>query len=163
MQLKKIKLFGFLVAAALIGFMGVLQVSRASLQRWDNQIKEMCEEEGGVVINQTVFLTREEFEAYGPIQGVIPIPLEAASHLYELPYFNRRTTTVINESRPRVEKFESLILRKSDAREMASSVSFGRISEDSWLGIRYDSGFGCASVEGFSANISPQLFEIAGN
>ncbi len=161
--MKKLKLFGFIGVVTIVGIVGVIQFTRISMNRWDNRIIEMCEEEGGAVIDETVFLTQEEFDAYGPIQGVIPIPSEAASHLYQLPYFSRRTTTVIKESGPRVERFESLILRKSDEREMARSVSFGRISEDSWLGIRYDSGFGCASMEGFTANISAQLFEITGN
>jgi len=163
MILKKFKLFGLIGAVTIVGIVGVIQATRINMDRWDNRIIEMCEAEGGAVINEIVTLTREEFDAYGPIRGVIPIPSEAASHLYQLPYFNRRTTTIINENGPRVVRFESLILRKSDEREMASSVSFGRISEDSWLGIRYDLGFSCANVEGFSANISPQLFEITGN
>jgi len=163
MTLKKLKLFGFIGVVTIVGIVGVIQFTRISMNRWDSRIIEMCEEEGGAVINEIVTLTQEEFDAYGPIQGVIPIPSEAASHLYQLPYFNRRTTTVINENDPRVVRLNFLVIRKSDEREMASSVSFARISEDSWLGIRYDSGFSCANVEGVTLDISPQLFEIIGN
>lgn len=126
---------------------------------WDQRIAEMCIAEGGVTIYEAVTLTPEEFRSYGPTQGTIRIPSEQASERSNLPYFRKFSLTYLNESQPRISKLDYLVIRKSDQQVMARSISFGRVSEMSWLGLPYPGKSGC---DGIDLDISPKLFIVSG-
>ena len=76
---------------------------------WDYRVKELCEKEGGVTVFETVELTKEGYEMYGGINGVISVPGEGSSVANRFRYLARRSDEVIRSSNPRVRRFESIV------------------------------------------------------
>lgn len=153
--------FYLAIAYVILALLSAL-VYDISTSDWDSRIEEMCEAEGGVKIFETVYLTREEFQNFNPIRGELEIPFERSPRLAEFPYFSRSNITVINEAKPKVIRNDTKILRRSDEKIMATSTFFGRVSQMSWLGIPYGSGYSCLQVNGVDLNVSRELFVIEG-
>ncbi|GJL65172.1 MAG: hypothetical protein NPIRA05_01430 [Nitrospirales bacterium] len=126
----------------------------------------MCREEGGVTIFEKIPLTRTEYENYSRGRDYINIPIEGSTLNPDFPYFNRNNTFTINESKPRVERREYMILRKSDQQLMSQSIRFSRVAGVSWLGIPFTGGFSCRQVDGVTTSIETsidsEIFDIIG-
>lgn len=133
---------------------------------WDRQVRNLCEEEGGVTVYETVTLTEEEFLNFGGVKGKpLTVPVIGSSRSNknpEFPYEMEWKITDIKQSYPYVWKSEMIIYRKSDKKILGEYITFSRRGGDFPTGIAHDSSFGCSRIEGFNGGAEEQIFIING-
>lgn len=125
---------------------------------WDMRVKQMCKEDGGAVVHESLSMSIEEFSALRPIQGTVRIPSIESGGLLD-PYVSQRKTTVLREWNPRVVRHHSVFIRQEDKKILGEQVSYSRIGGDFPIGISHHSAFGCADV-GIRLDIEKQIFVL---
>jgi hypothetical protein len=123
---------------------------------WDEQIREMCAKDGGVVVYERVKLTHEEFKRLGGLERALPLPTESNSTSAH-PYFRRVVDTRIHTADPEVMRSETQVIRRSDGKVLGRSVRYWRRGGDIPTGIAHESSYICPA----SAELTPQIFIVS--
>lgn len=138
----------------------------ASKAYWDYRVTKMCEEDGGVTVYEKVELTHEEYKKYDGKNGFISVPPEGGSVNVtgRFPYLAKSSTHILREFIPKIIRYESIIYRKSDKKELGKRVAYHRSGGDfPIIVLGYRTGFGCRNIPGFKLNIEQQIFSVKEN
>ncbi|MBV1928027.1 MAG: hypothetical protein KUG81_00730 [Gammaproteobacteria bacterium] len=130
---------------------------------WDYRVKQMCEADGGVTVYEKVELTQEEYKKYGGIKGTIPVPGENSSIASQYNFLAKRSHHVIRSFNPNITKYEGVIYRNDDKKELGKMVTYYRSGGDFPTIIGHPSGFSCRDIPGFKLNIEQQIFSVKEN
>tara|TARA_R110001583_G_C5666995_1_gene410296 strand:+ start:4014 stop:4490 length:477 start_codon:yes stop_codon:yes gene_type:complete len=126
---------------------------------WDYQVKKMCHRDGGATVFETVFLTQEQYKKNDGDGGMIRIlPKRMTKPYHE--FYRKRITTIIKKSNPDVTRSESIIVRKSDEKELGKSVYYSRRGGDFPTGF-HPSSFSCLNIANINFNLEKKVFLIA--
>ena len=122
---------------------------------WDEQVRQMCEKDGGVIVYETIELSQAEYQRLGGMKEGFPIPDERHATA-ATPYVREERRTTIRDSNPTVVRGETLIKRRSDNKVLARSVRYWRTGGDIPTGIAHESYFICPE----QVDISRRVFSI---
>ena len=122
---------------------------------WDNQVRELCQTDGGSTVYETVQLTRQEYERLGGLRQGLPVPDEGTAKP-DFPYVRVEIRTTIREANPRVMRGETVIKRRSDNKVLARSVRYWRTGGDLPTGLTEQTYFICPE----QADLSAAVFKI---
>jgi hypothetical protein len=128
--------------------------------RWDNNVKDMCDADGGVTVYETVELTQEDYNKYAGHAGVIRVPSVLSSNAEHYPFLLKSTDEIIRKSNPRIMRAEHIVYRKSDGRNLGSLVTYSRSGGDFSAIISIPSGYICFDDPSFRADVVEQIFSI---
>ena len=128
---------------------------------WDSKVREMCEKDGGVIVYEKVMLTKEEYEKYGGIDGVIQVPGETSSIAHKYLYLANYEEKNINKN-PNVYKRVISIYRKSDKKVLGKMTIYHRSGGDFPTIISHPSGFGCKDLPNFELDVVRKIFGVEG-
>lgn len=126
---------------------------------WDYRVKELCEEDGGVTVFETVELTKEEYEMYGGIKNVIPVPSETALYADKYAYLSRFKKQLIREKNPSVYRWVGSVYRVSDKKVLGKVVSYHRGGGDFPTIISHSTGFDCKDIN-IKLDVEQQIFSV---
>jgi len=138
-----------LLAVSLAGCMGWAPGRQAY---WDEKVKEMCEKDGGVTVNERVKISRKDSQLLWG-QG-LPVPTENTRK--DSPYFWERIEIEIRDSYPKVVRAETLIKRRSDGKVLGKSVQYSRRGGDFPTGFSEATSFACPQ----HTDLSEQIFLV---
>ena len=124
---------------------------------WDEQVKEMCEKDGGVTVYERVKLTQSEYQRLGGARGIIPVPARSSAGP-NAPYVADTKITKIREGSPEVYRRETMIVRSADGMVLSRQIQYGRIGGD-FPSPSHHSSYGCSDV-GLRLDVERQTFEI---
>src|SRR5262245_9987043 len=96
---------------------------------WDAKVKELCEQDGGLKIFETVHLNNEQYALLLNRSGKLDPPLagEAANGI---PIVYAVKTTIVHNGYPEVFRTELAVLRVSDNKTLGTSVTYSRVGGD---------------------------------
>lgn len=100
---------------------------------WDYQVDKLCEQDGGVKINEIMYLDAPQYESFIDKKfntGEIVIPQKGSSESINSAVFFSTNDLEIRASNPRVVKSVSSVIRTSDAMEIATSTIYWRSDGD---------------------------------
>mgnify|MGYP003676694076 FL=1 len=121
---------------------------------WDYRVKELCEEDGGVTVFETVVLTKEEHENLSAYISTRKSTTKVNGYFFE------SDTEIIREKSPVVRRYVSHLYRSSDKKILASRVGYSRRGGDIPTGISHPSGFSCTQLVGINNDIIGSIFII---
>lgn len=119
---------------------------------WDEQVKAMCDKDGGTAVYEKVELSEEEYRKLGGVYGVIPVPA-VGMKTSDYPYVRSLTETKLREGNPEVVRTEELIMRRSDGKVLVRSISYSRRGGDFPTGLLHDTVFRCPKHEDLSKRV----------
>lgn len=96
---------------------------------YDRQVRKMCEKDGGVVLSGYVQLTSAQAQQLSKVGSFISIPTERLARGDE-PAFTRHTESVLRDANPRLTRWEEIIYRRADMKEVGRIVRFRRAGGD---------------------------------
>jgi len=129
---------------------------------WDHQVRKLCEKDGGVTVFEHVELTPEEYRENDGEHGVINVPPEKSQDAEKYSYLTRDSETVLRNRNPSIQRFEFLIYRKSDGKELGKYVSYARSGGDFPTGFAEGSSFSCADFLPPNPSSIRQIFSVKG-
>ena len=155
-----------LLIPALAGCMGYVPFRQTY---WDQQVKVLCEKDGGITIYERVRITEEDIHrgtqpvgwtggSIGGGERRISATVKQLARPDALVYYEEKWT-VIREYNPGVGRSEKTFIRGSDQAIVARYVSYGRHGGDFPTGIVHDSSFRCPDSKSMSADIN-KLFIV---
>lgn len=112
---------------------------------WDYQVREMCEADGGITVNETVSITRAQLRTWGGVNDLLPIPHETDMRI-DVPYFRRTKDKVLHSWNPQVMRLETIFIRREDQKVLGKSVHYYRRGGD-FPSPAHESVFGCTKPE----------------
>ena len=124
---------------------------------WDHRVREMCAKDGGVTLHEHVVISRKEAAQLPHIGDFLGVAPEALAKQQE-PVFSRITQLVLREGRPTVTRYEQAIIRRSDGRVVATSVTYVRAGGD-FPSFAFPSNFFCPEQEQLYADVH-RIFHI---
>jgi hypothetical protein len=127
---------------------------------WDDKVREMCAQDGGITVFERTALSTEQYQKLPKIAGSISIPPESVA-TPETPLVAIEREIVVNESNPRVTKWERAIKRVSDSKVVGNIVRYSRVGGDVPTGIAHSSQFSCPEIRQIYAD-QMQFFSILG-
>ena len=110
---------------------------------WDNQVKQMCEKDGGATVYQKISLSPEEFSRMKNAFGQLSIPNKAIAKPGSI-IVSETKDTYLKKSSPEIRRSEFLLIR-SDGALLAKQVIYSRIGGD-FPSPAHDSSFSCLDV-----------------
>lgn len=127
---------------------------------WDHKVKELCEKDGGVTVYEKVEILKKDYPNLKlTTSGAVILP--SADHAKsDDPFFTKSNTIVLHDGSPEVFKFEQLIIRAKDNKELSRHVSYGRRGGDI-IPVDNPSYFLCGSDES-SLNLLKSVITIKG-
>ncbi|KKK63765.1 hypothetical protein LCGC14_2990990, partial [marine sediment metagenome] len=142
----------------LIGLMAlVFAYTELNKAYWDYRVKGLCEKDGGVTVFETVELTKEEYEMYGGIKGVIPVPSETASYAAKHEYLSSYKKQLIRDSNPSIYRWVGTVYRVSDKKTLGKVVGYHRGGGDFPTIISHPTGFDCKDIN-IKLDVDQQIF-----
>ena len=159
-SMKKL-LFAVLLNAALVGCAGYVP-GRQSY--WDAQVKEMCARDGGVTIYERIHISIAEIDARvlpmtsdGRLSFTTKQLAQPSSPIYAL-----EKILNINEANPRVQRNESIIVRRADEVIVAKVIFYSRVGGDLSTGLSEGTNFSCPNLQKMTTEFHQKLFIIEG-
>lgn len=128
---------------------------------WDAKVNDMCEKDGGVKIYDTVRISNTEIQLLPKIGGEIDIP-NKSSAASTSPVYSEFTATDIRDKNPRVSRMESRIIRRADAKVVATWVMYSRSGADLRTGFSEPTSFLCPKPKLIRSELQ-RLFVIRGD
>ena len=92
---------------------------------YDWQVREMCEKDGGVKVFEKIIVSPDEQSRLPKIGGYWGVAPEALAKGGE-PAFSRTRNVYLREGDLSIVRYEEEIVRRSDGRIVARSISYGR-------------------------------------
>jgi hypothetical protein len=108
---------------------------------WDEKIREMCANDGGVLIYRKMPISKADFDRLGRVGAHVAIPPRPLSRTTDLVVADE-STTVLRDANPRVWRSEQLVKRTSDGAVLAKVVRYSRVGGDI-PSPSHSSHFGC--------------------
>ena len=131
---------------------------------WDYRVKQMCEKDGGVTVYEKVELTQEEYKKHDGENGIISsVPSENTSAALHSLYLSKQSTSILRKAIPEVVRYEFLIYRKRDGKQLGKMVTYYRSGGDFPTIIGHPSGFSCRDIPDFKLNVEQQIFSVKEN
>jgi hypothetical protein len=126
---------------------------------WDQQVKELCEKDGGVTVYQHVIVTPGEYERYGGGYGAITVPSDTSSIATQYPYVTKNREKVIRKVSPLVYRVTNTVYRKSDGSILGTLVTYYRSGGN--FAFFQSPGFSCRDL-GIRTDLENQIFIVQG-
>lgn len=108
--------------------------------RLDEQVRQLCAQDGGIKVYETVKVSPEKFDKYGVIR--IP-PKQDAKPSDE--YYYESDTTYFRKGNPEMRRSHDRIIRRSDGKMLGEFVYYARRGGDI-PGPWHESFFGCPDI-----------------
>ncbi len=126
---------------------------------WDDKVKEMCANDGGVTVYQKVEVSGDEINRHVlPVSaGKLSVAPKELAHP-DAPVYAIEAIRTIRDSDPVVRRAESLIVRRADQAVVAKSVRYVRLGGDFPTGLAESSTFSCPSPQQLAADLHERLF-----
>lgn len=122
-------IFGKVVAGIVLGPIAILVASiggcEAMKAYYDWQVREMCENDGGVTVYERFPVSTEFFKARGGDRGVMSLPSESEERK-DVPVFQRMKSLVVKEGSLKVLRYEAQVIRWSDSKVLGRLILYGR-------------------------------------
>jgi hypothetical protein len=126
---------------------------------WDQQVKELCEKDGGVTVYQHVHVTPDEYESYGGGYGAITVPPNNSSIGARYPYVSKSEEQVIHQKNPQVYRRIGTIYRRADEKILGTVVFYVRDGGD--FAFFRTPGYSCRDL-GIKHDVENQIFIVPG-
>jgi len=139
--------------AALSGFLWI-----AVGETWwvDQQVKELCHKDGGVKIYETVKLSPEKYEELKRVNFILP----NKNRLKQTDeYFYESESQWLKETRPRLLRSHSQIIRRNDGKVLGELVRYSR-GAGGLPGPWHGSGFSCPDPVKQPSKFETAIFHI---
>jgi len=127
---------------------------------WDYRAREMCEKDGGVKIFDQVRLKKSDIDILGRIDGKISVPSKDLASAKSA-VFSVDQVFILNESYPKVWRQVTEIIRRSDERVVARSITYSRVGGD-FPSPAHSSSFACPDASEIVSE-RERLFIIEGD
>lgn len=127
---------------------------------WDYRVTQMCLDDGGAKVYQSVVLSSDEAQLLGLSAGRVPIPAEGTAKADNFPYVARLESQTLRDGTPRIVKSETTIIRVADDEPLGSRVVYARIGSGAILTFDEVSSFSCMSIESISTDVENQIFQF---
>lgn len=124
---------------------------------WDYRVREMCKRDGGVIINEKIFISAEQEKKLPKIDSYLGVAPEALAKSDE-PAFTRYQRISIKEGNLSVARHVKEIVRRSDGRVVGQVISYGRGGGD-FLSPAHPSTFSCPDYADLNKGIH-EVFHI---
>jgi hypothetical protein len=131
---------------------------------WDEQVKAMCKEDGGLTVYERVRISRDQIN-----RGLLPMAADGRVGVAtqntahpEAPIYTVWRVSQIRESNPRVRRIESTVIRRVDQAVVARQVIYARAGGDLPTGMSEGTSFICPDGERLTTELHEQLFIIEG-
>ncbi len=121
---------------------------------WDAKVRELCANDGGIKVFESVELPKEQYERLLNQFGQLSPPLESRAPA-DAPIVRRNASSYIRQGNPEIRRDELLLVRRSDRKVLGISVSYSRVGGDFFA--LHPSYFSCPEQSGnvFAAVIQP--------
>jgi hypothetical protein len=100
-------------------------ISSGVKAHYDRQVRELCAEDGGVRVYETVRLPAERFDEFGDFR----IPIKANVQVLD-PYYYEWRIQYYRKGKPSIERDHFLVFRKADGKLLGEAVSYARLGGD---------------------------------
>jgi hypothetical protein len=137
--------------AALASLIGCVGYDLSGYPKWDAKIKELCERDGGVTVYERITLSSTEDTVRDDGSSVM-VP-RRQSAVANAPYVSEEKIVWLSESKPRVYRSETSIIRVRDGKILSKLVSYGRVGGD------FVRPYSCRDV-GTRLDLERQTFQI---
>jgi len=113
--------------------------------RLDNEVRQLCAQDGGVKVYETVILREMEYSQLQNSYGEFAIPFKNRARQND-PYYYEVDTKYLKKGNPEMWRSEYRLVRKSDGKALAVSVRYARRGGD-MPGPWHESSFGCPDIK----------------
>ena len=122
---------------------------------WDNKVREMCEKDGGVIIQDKLEITLEEYANLPKVNNIVTVP--AVSN--DAPVFSESKSTYLHRSDPEVRRTEVHVIRRKDKKVIANYAMYSRVGGDFPTIIGHPTYFSCPDTVKIVTELS-ELFLV---
>lgn len=153
-----------LVCGASLGLTGCTGYAPGAKAYWDARVRELCENDGGVVVYEQIRLSKSDIERRVlPIgsDGKIGVTVRNLAHP-EAPVYAERSSVVLNEGEPQVTRVQWTVLRRADGAVVARWITYGRTGGDFPTVIAHPSGYSCPDAATIRTELQ-RLFIVGGS
>ena len=154
--MKKI-LFSSLFPILFSGCMGYVPGQQSY---WDEQVREMCERDGGVRIYEKLRITKADIELLGRVGGKIGVPAKDLANP-KAPAYQELKITRIRDGNPRVSRTDLIIVRRADQTVVAQATIYARSGGD-FPSPAQTSGYRCPDAKTIMSDLQ-ELFIVEGD
>lgn len=150
------------IAVVVSGCMGYVPGAKSY---WDEQVRAMCKEDGGVTVYERVRISRDQINRRVlpmAADGRLSVATKNTAHP-EAPIYAVRRISQIRDSNPRVRRIESTIFRRIDGVVVAKQVIYARVGGDIPTGFSEGTSFICPDLQKLTTDLHEQLFIIEGD
>jgi len=127
---------------------------------WDWKTAQLCEAEGGVIINERIRILPEQQAALPGAGGRLAISPKSLAAPNSPAFFISQETT-IRDKLPRIVRMDHMVIRRADGKAVGRITRYIRIGGDFPTGIAHDSHFMCPDSEVINERQS-EFFQIEG-
>jgi hypothetical protein len=147
----------------IFGSIGLLILSyiyaESKKEYWDQQVKALCEKDGGVTVYQHVKVTPEEYEKYGGGYGAISVMDDSSTSEPQYPYVSKSEQEFFHKKDPQVYRRIGTIYRREDGEILGTLVSYARAGGN--FAFFRAPGFSCRNL-GMKYDVENQIFIVPG-
>lgn len=111
---------------------------------WDEKVREMCEIDGGVKINEVIDLDANSYESIKNKFGQVDFPKKGTPEGENSVAVHSYKDTYIRRSAPEVRRSDLIITRTSNGAILATSTTYSRVGGD--LFAMHPSHFSCPNT-----------------
>jgi hypothetical protein len=119
---------------------------------YDAQVREMCAKDGGIEVYETVTLPADRFDEYGNV-GVVDRAHAKSSDAY----YYELDEVILRKADPKIVKYTSKIVRRSDNKILGMQIRYGRGGGD-LPGFGHPSSFSCPPINSGEKNLEASVF-----
>ena len=97
---------------------------------WDYRVTEMCEKDGGIKVKNVFIANLATYESLKNNFGQLDIPKKGSERGAGVALVRTNKDTFINDSKPKVRKSVTSIIRAADNAAIATKTSYSRVGGD---------------------------------
>jgi hypothetical protein len=157
---------GLLMLGLLWSIVGCMGYVPGAKSYWDEQVKAMCKEDGGVTVYERVRISRDQINRRVlpmAADGRLSFTTKELAHPDAPIYSVERVVSQIRDRNPRVRRIESTIVRRIDQVVVAKHVIYARVGGDVPTGLSEGTSFICPDLQKLTSDLHEQLFIIEGD
>jgi hypothetical protein len=155
---------GPLILAFLLSSVGCAGYVPGAASYWDEKVKAMCEEDGGITVYERVRISKEQIERRVlpmAADGRLSFTTKELAHP-EAPIYSLERVSLIHDNNPRVRRSEATIVRRIDGVVVGKRVIYTRAGGDFLTGFSEGTSFLCPDPERMTTELHKKLFTIEG-
>lgn len=123
---------------------------------WDAKVRELCAQDGGIKVYESVELPADQFDKYGNVH-ILPKDRAAPQDLY---YYEREIQYLRNDN-PKITRTHHVIIRRRDGKKLGESIRYGRGGGD-LPGPWHPSSYTCPPITKDHIGIENLVFKKGG-